>query len=184
MTSSVVTLESFEIDDPADIEQSAEYNRGLADGLAQAEASQNADLARSVERISSSLTDMAFGYEEARLHVLERLRPLLRQTSEAILPIIARETFGTHLIDVIEVEFQTAASAPIMISVARDLVETLNSTVTGDLFTFVADQTLDVGQALLCQDNTHILLDLPALTLALQSALNGLERPERIQSHG
>ena len=184
MTSSRFTLESFECDGPIDVAQSADYSRGLADGRAQAETSQNADISRSIEGISSTLADMAFGYEEARLRVLERLHTLLGQVSEAVLPLIARETFGAHLIDVIEAEFQTTTSSPIMIAVAPDLVETLNTSSIGDLFTFVANPTLDVGQALMCQDNTHILLDLPALTLALQSALNGLERPERTQSHG
>lgn len=184
MISSRITLESFESDGQADVAQSADYKRGLAKGLAQAETSQNADLSRSIGEISSALTDMAFGYEQARLHVLERLHPVLGQIAEAVLPLIAIETFGAHLIDVIEAEFQTATSAPIMITVTPDLVETLRSSLTGNIFTFFGDPMLDVGQALICQDTTHVLLDLPALTLALQSALNGLERPERIQFHG
>jgi hypothetical protein len=184
LTSSRVTLESFEGDAATDIAQSADYKRGLTDGLAQAETSQNADLYRSIGEISSTLADMTFGYEEARRHVFERLHPLLGQITEAILPLIALETFGAHLTDVIEAEFQTAAGAPIMIAVACDLVQALNRSATGDQFTFVGDPTLSAGQALIRQDDTHILLDLPALTLALQSALNGLERPERTQSHG
>ncbi len=184
MTRAQITLECFDDAGAADPEPSFEYKRGLSDGLAQADASESARSVLALNEIASTLTDMSFGFEEARLHVMRDLHPLLGQIAEAILPFIAQETFGAHLIEEIERNFTATTDKPVKISTAPNMVATINDILTDGHFTFVGDPSLDAGQALIRQDETYTLLDLPALVLALQTALNGFERPERIHSNG
>jgi len=184
LTPTRVTLESFEADGMSGVEESSDYKRGFAAGLLESEASNAANLAAAVAEISSTLRDMAFGYEEARLHVLERLRPLLGQLAEAILPQIAKETFGAHLAGVVEDAFETASSAPITIAVPPDVMSSLADSKVAKQFDFVADPALSAGQALIGQGDIHVLLDLAALTTELQAVLNGIEHSERTLSHG
>ena len=184
MTSARVTLESFDGDGQPRRAQSADYKRGFSDGLLQARDSSEAGLAQAVAEISATLNDMAFGYEEARLQTLETLRPLLAQVADAILPMVAQETFSAHLLDVIERAFQTAIDAPIQIGVAPEILVPITKAHQNDRFTFVSDNAVDSGQALIVQGDTRVLLDLPALLAELQTALLSLEPPERTQSYG
>lgn len=185
MTLSRMTLESFEPADALPPEQSAEYQRGFQTGLMAAQQSEAADIRHSIEGIASTLSDMAFGYAEARIFLLNRIRPLLVQVAESVLPQIAQDTFAAHLVDVLHNDFATLVSEPIRISVNPSVIDTLSGAL-GDTSNFVviADSELNSGQAVLKNPDTQIMIDLPALVLALQTALSGLEPLERIQSNG
>jgi flagellar biosynthesis/type III secretory pathway protein FliH len=185
MTLTRVTLERFE-DTTTEVPKSADYIRGFADGERAAQNSDAAQLTTAVESVASTLSDMAFGYEEARVQLLEKIRPLLVQLSEAVLPGLALETFSAHLIDVITRDFEAATKRPIQISVPPDTADYLEGVLSGHdgNFTFVGDIELTKGQALLHDGDTHILIDFPALILALQTALNGVEPLERSLSNG
>ncbi|MGJ8609937.1 MAG: hypothetical protein ACSHWY_02510 [Octadecabacter sp.] len=184
MTSIRINLENFEADNAFEIGESPEYHRGFAAALLEVEASQAAELAQSVAAISSTLTDMAFGFEEARLHLLNRLSPLLGQLAETILPQLAQESFGAHLKDVVEGAFETVSSAPLTIAVSPDVIPSLKALTATKQFEFVPDPALRAGQAFIGQGDTHVLLDLAALTTELQAVLNGIEHSERSVSHG
>jgi hypothetical protein len=181
-----VELESFDDGPVAERRESAEYLRGFAAGTEKALSGQTAKLARATQDISATLSDMAFGYAEARVQILNRTRPLLTQVAEVIVPQIAQESFALHLVDVLERDFNAASEEPLRIAVHPDIAEHLarNMADRSDTFFIVGDPTLIDGQALLRQSDTHIIIDLPALTQALQTALNGLESRERSQSNG
>lgn len=184
MSGGRITLERFDGDAKNTIEESADYKRGFADGEQKGDASRAALQAESIQAIASTLADMAFGFEEARLHVIKRLQPILAQVAEAALPHIIHNTFGAHLTDVIDAQVKEAATAPIEIAVAPDIVPVIADATQNRPFTFVADPTLRAGQALIQNGETLVLLDLPALLTTLQTALHGLECPERSQSNG
>ncbi|MCF2871593.1 hypothetical protein L0664_11005 [Octadecabacter sp. G9-8] len=186
MTLSRVSLESFEDSPAVPPKESIEFKKGFAAGIKSAEQTETANLTRATEGIDATLSDMAFGFAEARLQILERLRPLLAQISETILPQIAKDSFADHLVDVLARDFKQVAASPVQIAVHPEAVDHLQTVLTAhsDNFSFIGDATLTDGQALLRSDTTHILIDIHALTLALQTALNGLEPLERTQSNG
>jgi len=184
MSFSHINLERFDDGIKSAQEKNADYKRGFSDGLAQATESDTAKRTQSITQVSSTLSDMSFGYEEARVNILRNLKSLLGQISEVVLPQIAKDTFGAHLLDVVESNFLMATDESIQISVAPNLVAALCNTHDEKRFSIIPDASLIEGQALIQETETQILLDLPALTLALQTALNGLELPERTQSNG
>lgn len=186
MTESRVTLESFEDGSFGEPKESAEYKRGFVAGTEAAQAGEEAKLTQATAGIASALSDMAFGYSEARVQLMERIRPLLAQVAETVLPHLAREGFAAHLVDVLSRDFEQALNGPVQISVHPDAVTHLGQSLAGvsDNFCFCGDDTLSVGQALLKNEDANVMIDLPALILALQTALNGHEPLERSQPHG
>ena len=184
MITSRIHLERFEGDGANMQLESPDYRRGKADGLVHAETQNSAKIAQSISEISSTLNDMAFGYEEARHHILEQMQPLVRQVSDNVLPNIAKVVFGAHLFEVINLEIHKSASSPIQIGIAPDLLPTFDSLKNFDHCVFVSNPNLTDGQAVIQQNDVETFLDLPSLILALQTALNGLESPERSIPNG
>ena len=185
MTFSPLTLECFELADATDPPPSADYLRGVDDGRAQALASAEADRATALVSIAASLSDMTFGFTEAKSYLIEGIRPLMTQISELMLPELVQTTFARHLIDLLEREFGRAIEGAVAIAVAPSVANEVRDTLPADLpFEVRADGALQPGQALLRGGETHVMLDLPALIESLQKALRGLDTLERSQTHG
>ena len=121
MNTSRINLERFEGDGANMQLESPDYRRGKADGLVHAETLKSVKIAQSISEVLSTLNDMAFGYEEARHHILEKMQPLVRQISDTVLPDIAKVVFGAHLSEVINFELQKSASSPIQIGICCEL---------------------------------------------------------------
>jgi len=186
MTILGIELEVFEDDTAPAPRESFDYKRGFEAGVASCNDTNEANLAAAVADISSTLSDMTFGYAEVRVQLLERIRPLLCQVADAILPEIAKESFAAHLVETLTSHIEETAMLPVQIAVNPEAVDYLTSALSshaGD-FTFVANERLTDGQAILQNSDSHVMIDLSALTLALQTALNGLEPPERNTSNG
>lgn len=181
-----VTLESFESGGAFPPKEGPDYQRGFKDGVEFAAQSDAAAVRAAVSDMSATLSDMTFGFTEARLHLLDRIRPILAQIAEALLPDIAREVFAAHLVETLLQSFEAAADQPIQIAVApSDLAAVGSALASADgRIRLQGDAGLAIGQAVLCRDETHILIDLPALTGALQTALLGLEPSERTLANG
>lgn len=186
MSLSRVTLESFDDADDSPKVESREYLRGYRDGIAEVEARQKVNLDDAVANIAAALSDMSFGFAEARLHTLDRLRPLLAQIAETALPDILGEVFSDHLVEVLQNAFDEASRAPISVAVAPDARAAIESRLNqnGGSFRLVGDPTVGMGQAILQRDETQIMIDTSSLLEDLQAALHGLEHSERTLSNG
>lgn len=186
MTSARITLESFE-DEPEHGEPDSEdYLRGLADGIQIGEQSQIAALAQATEAVSATLSDLTFGFAEARVQLMGQLQPLLAQVSDTVVPHILHQTFKQHLIEVLVTDFDDALNRPVHVKASPDMVTHLATELSGhsSQFVFSADPLLEGGQAILTDPDTQVMIDLPALILDLQTALSGLDPLERTQIHG
>lgn len=186
MTLARVDLESFEENGAVPLKESPDYLRGFADGAAQAEQQNAAENSRAVADIASALQDMTFGFTEARIHILDRIRPLLAQIAETVLPDILNEAFAPHLIQALTQSFDDASDEPVMIAVAPEITGAVGETLASldGKFKLVPDPKIALGQAILRRDDTQILIDFPGLLNALQTALHGLEPSERTHSNG
>lgn len=186
MTLARVDLESFEDSGVPPSKENPDYLRGFNDGVAQAEQHQAAEISRAVADIASALQDMTFGFTEARVHILDRVRPLLAQIAETVLPDILNEAFAPHLVQALTQSFVDASDEPILIAVAPEILDAVGETLASldGKFKLVPDPKIALGQAILRRDDTQILIDFPGLLDALQTALHGLEPSERTYSNG
>jgi flagellar assembly protein FliH len=186
MTLSPITLESFELTEPQTAPESPDFRRGFEAGLAAANETQQAATATAIQELSSTINDMNFGFEEARVHLLSKLRPLLSQLSEAALPEILHQSFGAHLNETIETQFNHLADETLSIAVTPEVASHLEANLQekNPRFVFAADPDLDAGQAVIKGGNSQVMLDLQSLLHTLQTALSGLEAIQGMENHG
>lgn len=181
-----LVLESF--DDPeqeSDI-SSVGYQDGYEAGYAAAEESHAAKQQQALESISAILSDFSFGYAEAREHLLGKLHLVMQQLSKAALPEILQNTFGLHLCEVIEAEFQRLADEAVQIGVSLEAVAPVSDALSGltKTFAILPDASLEEGQAILVAGDVEVMLDLPDLLGRLQQALDGIETDEKPKQYG
>lgn len=161
----------------------AGYEAGYQDASAKTEQEQTA-LRHS---FVAALEDLHFTQTEARTHVLSALQPLLRQLVEQTVPQILSDGFSAHLIGVLSAAAEEAVQGPLTLLVPPAQIAAAEAALTGlpdDLFTLKPDAALEPDTALIIGWDSETLLDLSALTTALQTALSGLLLPERTQTHG
>lgn len=183
MTLSNVTLECFDDGDGSTVPPaSPDFVRGFEAGKLHAMQDIQSQRQMAVADVSATLGDMAFGYAEARGALLEQIHPLMVQIGELILPEIAKETFAAHFCDTLTRAFQDATDQKIEVAVAPDMIAEVPT--DGSVFTLIADPEMDLGQARLRRDDSHILIDFPTLLEDLQTALRGLDLTQRTHANG
>ncbi|MCF2905974.1 hypothetical protein L0666_13320 [Octadecabacter sp. CECT 8868] len=183
MTFSNIKLECFDIDGGEESSPpSADYNRGFEAGLLQAKNSITATQEQSISEIAATLGDMTFGYTEARDILLEQIQPLLAQISQIVLPQIAMHSFSEHLTEAMAQAFSDATDKAIEVAVEPSIIGSLN--LRNEAVRIVPDPAMEHGQARLRRKDTHIIVDLPALLDALQTALLGHDLTQRTHSNG
>lgn len=186
MTLERICLENFEEGNAPLPQESAEFRRGYEAAMRAAEDAHEAATLKALDELASTLGDMAFGYEEARAYLSKRLHHLLVQLAETALPSILQSSFGAHLNDVILTHFAEQAGQPIRIAVSPKMEAALSSSGTRGWshVQFDPDSSLTRGQAVLCDGESRVMLDLPALLDVLQTTLTSFEPFERKETHG
>ncbi|MBU2992371.1 hypothetical protein Q4555_09325 [Octadecabacter sp. 1_MG-2023] len=183
MTASHITLECFDVGEDEDaFPPSADYKKGFEAGCLHAENSIAAKQQQSMTDVAAALSDMTFGYTEARGILLEQIQPLLVQISGLILPQIAMHCFSEFLIETMEQAFSEATDQAIEVAVEPSIVGDLH--LDNEAVNIIPDPTMEHGQARLRRKDTHVMIDLPALLDALQTALHGLDLTKRTHSNG
>ncbi len=186
MSLSRITLESFDDDSEGPPPESEDYLRGFSEGVRQAEARQDNALNEGIINIAATLADMSFGFAEARLLILDRVRPLLAQIAETVLPDVLEQTFAAHVIEVLERDFDTAMDQPVSIAIAPELHDKIQDQLphASGSFQLISDPNVASGHAIVQSGGTQIMIDMPSLLSDLQTALHGLEQSERTISNG
>jgi len=181
-----ISLESFETSGDLPKKESAEYQRGYNAGRLWASEQAETETQKHIAAIATRFEDMTFTFAEANVFLSERLRPLLLQVAEAVLPAIAKETFAAHLVETIQDHFNDIAGRPIEIAVPPDAVSDLSALKlqTSEVFKLVPNPDLSLGQAIIRHDDAHLIVDVSALISDLQAALNGFELSKRKQQNG
>ena len=159
------------------------YDSGYAAGWEDAAAAQSGDQTRIGADLARSLQTLGFTYQEARMHVLHALEPLLQEMVGRLLPELARETLAPIVLDVLMPMAERMADAPVTLVLnptARPAVEALLEQATGMPLTIVEEPSLGEGQAYLRVGNTETRIDLDRATAEITAAVRGFfELPEK-----
>ncbi len=175
-------LECFDSDQPqmmsqADPGPSADWLDGHACGLeAGRSLAATAQTAVSAE-ISQTLADMSFGYTEARLQLLQSLRPLFRAIIGHVLPGIAETAQATHLIDLLNAAAALDSAVPIELTVHPSRITGLTALLpyaVGLPIMLVADPGIGQDQAVLRSGRVETALDVGAMIDGARAALGAI----------
>ncbi len=187
MMASPISLESFDTGTPVAVPESPDYERGYQHGLTQAQAQTETKLLAAVSDLSATLTDLSFGYEEALQHVLSKLSPLMSQIAELIVPEVLSNTFELHLAETLQYAVAAECEGGFQVLVPPETAALMQSTeqISTMPCDILACSDLGIGQALISYGETsNQVLDLPALSNALQTALQGIGQKEWSRKDG
>ena len=152
----------------------ASYEEGYAAGWEDAVSAQNDAAMERAAEVARHLQTLAFGYQEARQHVLRALEPLLLQMADRVLPVIARSSLAPILLESALPLAETMADAPIRLRVAPGMsadVEAYLSAQSGLPVLIEEDPALREGQARIECAATEQHIDLDAVTEAVAEAV-------------
>lgn len=156
------------------------YEAGFEDGLQAARAEQNGIDAELVQ----TLNDMAFGFAEARQHLIHSLVPLFQALVDQLLPQVIDTTFRLHLIDALTALTRQRVSAPIRLIVHPDQVDAVAAllpSVSGLEVDLHHDAEVGPHGALISQGPVESLLEIDDLIQEIHRILSALTDPSEPQ---
>lgn len=131
-------------------------------------------------RISSAfgqhLQDLSFTYHEAYGQVMNAMRPLLEDIVGTLLPGIARETVGAHLVQELQRQASEIGALDVVIAIAPGRQEAVAPLLEGDFgfpIKLIEDDTLAEDQADIRFGKTERQVDLGALVDQVSEAIQG-----------
>jgi len=130
----------------------ASYDQGYSAGWEDAAAAQSDEQGRMKADLARHLQALGFSYQEARMHVLKAIEPLLLDIVGRLLPDLARETLAPVVLEALMPMAETLADTPVTLVLnpaARDAVEQLLERATGLPLTLQEEPTLGEGQVYL-----------------------------------
>ena len=158
--SDIVVLGKMELEET----RLSAFDKGYAAGWEDAIAALTSDRTQMEADVGRNLQGMGFTFQEARMHLLRGLRPLLSTMMGRLLPEIARETLGELILDVLMPEAEAALDAPVTILAhprARPFLTGLLEQAKGLPLTVVEDPSIGQGQVFLrFQSGEETLIDL------------------------
>lgn len=166
----------------------ASYDSGYSAGWEDAAAAQSDDQAKIGADLARNLQSLSFTYQEARIHVLRAIEPLLQQMVARLLPELARETLAPIVLEVLMPLAEKMADTPITLVLnpcARAGVEALLDHATGMPLTLVEEPSLGEGQVYLRLGASETHIDLDRATAEIATAVRGFfETPEKERLDG
>lgn len=159
------------------------FDSGYTAGWEDAAAAQTGEQSQIKADLARNLQSLGFSYQEARIHILHNLEPLLQEIVGRLLPELARETLAPIVLDVLMPLAETLADTPVTLvlnPIARAPIEGLLGQATGMPLTFVEEPSLGEGQVYLRMGNTETSIDLDRAIAEITAAVRGFfDLPER-----
>jgi hypothetical protein len=158
--SDIVVLGKMELEET----RLSAFDKGYAAGWEDAQTALTSDRSRMEADVGRNLQGLGFTFQEARMHILRGLRPLLSAMMGRLLPEIARETLGELILEVLMPRAETALDTPVTIVThprARPFLAGLLEQAQGLPLTVVEDASVGQGQVFLrFQTGEETLIDL------------------------
>lgn len=174
-------LETFETKGAASENEPPEthvnWQIGFEAGYEKALQDMTAEQVQLSAQLVQSLNDQAFGYHEARTHLLGTLRPLFDELVGTFVPELARET----LVPLVSANLRDMATGlmdePIELRVAPELEPVFQSLLenVGDFpLRLISDDNLDDLQAILTAVRQEAVIDLRPVMQEVRSILGAM----------
>lgn len=150
------------------------FEKGYAAGWDDASAAQDKEHAKFLGEIAQSLQDMAFGFQEARQHLLAAMQPLLTGMTAKVLPAIVRQTLAPIVAEQLMPLAAEQAAAPITVTANPDALPDVREaigTIAGLPLTFLPDPLLSGGQVQLRMGEAETRIDLDGVIALIGEAV-------------
>lgn len=150
------------------------YEQGYTAGWDDAAAAQTDDQARIKADFARNLQSLGFTFQEARMHVLRAIHPLIQEIVSHLLPKIARESLASVALEALMPLADQMADAQVTLvlnPVSRAAVEALLEQATGLPLIIIEEPTLGEGQVYLRLGDSETRIDLDRATADIATAV-------------
>lgn len=155
----------------------AAYEEGYSAGWEDAAAAEAASEARLGADLARHLQSLGFTFQEARIHVLRMIEPLMMQVVTRILPQIARQALAPVVAEALMPMADQLSETPLGLVVNPQMrarvEERLEHVTSGLPLRVVEEPTLGEGQAYLRLGETEMVIDLDQATARIAGAVQG-----------
>jgi len=154
----------------------ASYDQGYSAGWEDAAAAQSDDQSRMRADLARHLQALGFSYQEARMHVLKAIEPLLTDIVGRLLPDLARETLGPVVLETLMPMAEAMADTPVTLVLnpaSRAAVAQLLEQATGLPLILQEEPTLGEGQVYLRLGGSETEVDLDRAIADITAAVRG-----------
>ncbi len=164
------------------------YEQGYTAGWDDAAAAQGDDQTRIRDDFARNLQSLGFTFQEARMHVLRAIHPLLDEIITHLLPEMARESLASVALEVLMPLADEMADTPVMLVLnpaSRAAVEALLEQTTGLPLTVIEEHSLGEGQVHFRLGDIEAHIDLDQATATISSAVRDFfDITEKAQNYG
>ena len=164
------------------------YEQGYTAGWDDAAAAQTDDQTRIQADFARNLQSLGFTFQEARMHVLRAVQPLIHEIVTCLLPEVARESLPSVALETLMPMVDELADAPVTIVLnpaSRPAVEALLEQATGLPLTVLEEPTLGEGQVYLRLGDIETRIDLGRATAEIAAAVRDFfDLKEKDQLYG
>lgn len=160
----------------------AAFEEGHRAGWDDAIKAQSEDRTRISSDFAQSLQDLSFTYNEAYSQVLNAMTPLLEDIVQSVLPKIAHEALGVHILELLQAQSRAIGALDVEILVAPENVEAVSGMLDQDFgfpLQVTGDSTIEVGQADIRFGETEQQIDLSEVLTNVGAALQGFVHENR-----
>lgn len=150
------------------------YEQGYTAGWDDAAAAQTDDQSRIKADFARNLQSLGFTFQEARMHVLRAIHPLIQEIVSHLLPKIARESLASVALEALMPLVDQMADAQVTLvlnPVSRAAVEALLEQATGLPLIIIEEPTLGEGQVYLRLGDSETRIDLDRATADIATAV-------------
>lgn len=166
----------------------AAYEQGYAAGWEDAATAQAEDQHRIRADLARNLQTLGFTFQEARIHVLRALEPLILDMATRLLPEMARETLAPMVLETLMPMAEELGDAPVTLVLnpaVRPAVQALLEQATGLPLSVVEEPTLPESQVYLRLGDAETKVDLGRASADIAAAVRGFfDLSNEEKSHG
>lgn len=165
---------------------SADFQTGFEAGYAAARAEAERQQTRLSDELVVALSDLGFGYNEARRHIVRSLAPFMDALIGQMMPAMLGEAFAAHVVSALLAQADVAVSAPIPVMVHPENVERLtafaaNAPLPLDIR---ADAQLGPNEARRVVNNQLTAFDLSPLAECVTNSIATIFDENERKAHG
>ncbi|WP_292294161.1 ABC transporter ATP-binding protein [Marivita sp.] len=176
-------------DETLETERLEAFDRGYRAGWDDAIKAKSDEGALLADGVAHSLQDLSFTYHEVHAQVMSNLTPLFNEILQKILPNLARDTLGAHIVDQLSQVARDIGTVQIGIEVApgaaQQVTQLINGASTSLPVTVVESPSVVDGQAHMKLGAKELTIDLAEVCQQITEAVHAvLHDQAEMRAHG
>ncbi len=169
-------------DDEVETLKLSAFEEGYRAGWDDAIKAQSDDRTRISSDFAQNLQDLSFTYHEAYSQVLNAMTPLLDDIVRSVLPKIAHEALGLHILEQLKAQSRAIGALGVEIVVSPENAEAVAGLLDQDFgfpLRVTEDETMAAGQADIRFGESEQQIDLSEVLTDVSAALQGFMHENR-----